>query len=399
MLLGIVGKTNVGKTTFFSAATLVDAERGNRPFVTINPNEGIGYVRVRSACSEFGLRCQPKSGWCNGRNRYVPVRLLDVAGLVRGAHAGRGLGNKFLDDLRRADVNLLVVDASGGTDSDGNPVRPGSHDPIEDVDLVKEEFAHWIAEILKRNMNKVLRRIQSGRKASEVLAEVLSGLAVERQEVEAAASGSGVKLENLGSWGDRELLSFSSSLRRLAKPFVIVANKVDVPEAEENVARMREVEEEPVVPASAESEYILRKAAEKGYIRYEPGDGDFEILNEDGMSRDQIRALELVRERVLKRFGSTGVQEALEKAVFEVGGFLAVFPVEDENRLSDKDGRILPDVLLLPRGSTVLDLAAAVHTELADRAIGGVDVRKKIRISLDRPLNHRDIVKVVVRRR
>ncbi len=172
MLIGVVGKTNVGKTTFFSAATLVEAERGNRPFVTIEPNEGVGFVRVRSVCTELGVRCEPKYGWCNGRYRYVPVKLLDVAGLVVGAHAGRGLGNKFLDDLRRATVNILVVDASGGTDDEGNPVPPGTHDPVRDVEIVEEEFARWIAGIIRKNLDKVIRRVRAGSKPDEALSEV-----------------------------------------------------------------------------------------------------------------------------------------------------------------------------------------------------------------------------------
>ncbi|PNV77899.1 MAG: redox-regulated ATPase YchF, partial [Thermoproteota archaeon] len=105
MLLGIVGKTNVGKSTFFSAATMSEVEIGDRPFVTIKPNEGVGYVRVRSVCTELNVRCDPKYGWCNGINRFVPVKLMDVAGLVPGAHQGRGLGNQFLDDLRKSDAN------------------------------------------------------------------------------------------------------------------------------------------------------------------------------------------------------------------------------------------------------------------------------------------------------
>ncbi|MEM2810656.1 MAG: GTPase, partial [Candidatus Korarchaeum sp.] len=181
MLIGVVGKTNVGKTTFFSAATLVDAAREDRPFVTIEPNEGVGYVRVASVCTEFGLRCQPKHGWCNGRHRYVPVKLLDVAGLVRGAYKGRGLGNKFLDDLRRANVNILVVDASGSTDSEGNPVPPLTHDPLEDVSIVKEEFSQWVASIIERSRSKIRGKLLSGAPPDEALHEALTGLEIRRE--------------------------------------------------------------------------------------------------------------------------------------------------------------------------------------------------------------------------
>ena len=398
MLVGLVGKTNVGKTTFFSAATLVEAERGNRPFVTINPNEGVGHVRVKSVCTEFGVRCNPKYGWCNGRYRFVPVKLLDVAGLVPEAHKGKGLGNKFLDDLRRASVSIVVVDASGATDDEGNPLPPGSHDPIRDVEIVKEEFAMWIFSIIKRGYSKIRGKILSGSSTEEALAEVLSGLEIRRADVERVIQELGLKDKKFLNWSDEDLLSFSKEIRRRSKPFVIAANKADVEEAEENIRRMRELLEEPVVPVSSEAELILRKAAKAGLIRYEPGDPDFDVIDESKLTRSQLKVLEMVREKVLKKYGSTGVQKSIETAVFDVLGMKVVFPVENETKLSDKEGNILPDAILLERNGTVLDLAEKIHSEIAKKALFGIDVRTGRRISLETVLNHRDVVKIVASR-
>ncbi len=399
MLIGIVGKTNVGKTTFFSAATLVEAEIGDRPFVTIKPNEGIGYVRVKSVCSEFGLKCEPRFGWCNGRSRYVPVKLLDVAGLVPGAHMGRGLGNKFLDDLRKAKVHILVVDASGATDEEGRPTKPGSYDPTRDALLVKEEFAHWLKGIIKRNMPTIRRRIKIVKeKPEEVLGGILSGLGITKVEVLATAKELDLNLSKIDEWSEEQLFSFSSLLRENTKPMLIAANKIDVPGSERNLERLKENLKEPVVPTSAEAELILRRAASMGFIRYEPGDSDFEILDESKLAEPQIKALKLIQERVLDVYGTTGVQEALDKSIFNLGRYKAVFPVENEVKLSDKDGRILPDVFLMPEDANVRDLALEIHTEIAERAIAGFDVRKRVKVGLSHIPNHRDVLKVIIRR-
>jgi ribosome-binding ATPase YchF (GTP1/OBG family) len=397
MLIGVVGKTNVGKTTFFSAATLVDAARENRPFVTIEPNEGIGYVRVKSVCTEFGVRCQPKYGWCNGTHRFVPVKLLDVAGLVRGAHKGRGLGNKFLDDLRRASVNIIVVDASGSTDDEGNPVPPFTHDPVEDVKIVKEEFSRWMASIIERAKGKIRGKLLSGASYDEAIYEVLTGLEISRDVVKEALESIPIRKSPLDLTID-ELQELSSEILRRGKPFVIAANKIDISGAHRNLERLRSVFEEPVIPVSAEAELILRKASKAGLIRYEPGDSDFEIIDEAKLSEPQLKALNMIRERVLNEFGSTGVQDTLEVSVFNVLRMKVVFPVENESKLSDKDGNILPDAIILPEHATVLDLAEKIHSEIASKALYGIDVRNKMRISLDHELKHRDIIKIVTAR-
>ncbi|MGC9019815.1 MAG: redox-regulated ATPase YchF [Candidatus Methanodesulfokora sp.] len=398
MLLGIVGKTNVGKSTFFSAATMSEVEIGDRPFVTIKPNEGVGYVRVRSVCTELNVRCDPKYGWCNGINRFVPVKLMDVAGLVPGAHQGRGLGNQFLDDLRKSDANIIVVDAAGSTDDEGKPVPPGTHDPVRDVQIVKEEFTLWMAGVLRKNLEKVSRRMLSGEKPEKLLSDVLSGLEVKPEDVKKAMDESGLDPKKILQGKSEDILRFSECLRRNSKPFLVAANKIDVPQAGENFERIKKELEEVVVPVSSQAELILKKAARNKLIRYEPGDSSFSIIDESKLTDAQRKALKLIEERVLDVYGSTGVQKTLESAVFDVLGSVVVFPVENENKFCDKDGNVLPDAFIMPRGSKVIDLAMRIHSEIAEKAAFAVNARTKERISLETELKHRDVIKIYLRR-
>src|SRR3989344_2853460 len=131
MLIGLVGKPSVGKSTFFKASTLVDVAIASYPFTTIKPNRGVGYVKVDCIDKEFGLKCQPNHGFCINGIRFVPVELMDVAGLVPGASEGRGLGNRFLDDLRQADAFIHIVDISGTTDAEGKQTK--DYNPCNDV--------------------------------------------------------------------------------------------------------------------------------------------------------------------------------------------------------------------------------------------------------------------------
>jgi ribosome-binding ATPase YchF (GTP1/OBG family) len=149
MLIGVVGAPNKGKSTFFSAATLIDAQIANYPFTTITPNRGVTYVRAPCPHVALGLmKCDPKNSKCVGGLRLVPVGMIDVPGLVPDAHAGKGLGNKFLDSIREADVLIQVVDATGKTDLQGNPCENAS--PSEEVAFLQEEIALWVADIMLR---------------------------------------------------------------------------------------------------------------------------------------------------------------------------------------------------------------------------------------------------------
>ncbi|MHA1224657.1 MAG: GTPase [Candidatus Heimdallarchaeaceae archaeon] len=151
MLIGIVGKPSCGKSTFLNALTMVDAKVGDYPFTTVEPNRGTAYVRSPCVCKKLEVTDNPKNSICRDGIRYLPVQILDVAGLVPGASKGRGLGNKFLDDLRQADVLIHVVDASGSLDAEGNVVDKGSWNPLDDIDFLEAEIDAWLYAIIQRD--------------------------------------------------------------------------------------------------------------------------------------------------------------------------------------------------------------------------------------------------------
>jgi len=397
--LGIVGKPNTGKTTFFVAATLQDARIAPYPFTTIEPNVGIGYVRFRCVCREFGVKDEPVNSACVNGWRFAPIELIDVAGLVPDAWRGRGLGNRFLDHLRRADALIHVVDASGSTDIEGRPVEPGSHDPLEDVKFLEREIDMWIYGMLEKDWRRFALTVEAtGAKIEVELYKRLSGLEVREEDVAEAVGAAGLYGKRPTSWSSEDLLSFVRELRRRAKPMVIAANKADLPTARRNIERLREELKGRyvVIPTSAEAELALRRASAAGLIRYLPGDSDFEVTGK--LNERQERALEYIRRRVLKVWGSTGVQEVLNALVFDVLGYVAVFPVADEQKLSDSKGRVLPEVYLMRRGSTARDLAYAIHTELGEKFIAAVDVRTRRRLGADAPLEHRSVIRIVAGR-
>ncbi|MEM3328728.1 MAG: redox-regulated ATPase YchF [Saccharolobus sp.] len=391
--IGVIGKTNVGKSTFFSAATLRDVEIANRPFVTIKPNEGIGYVKVKCIHTEFNVKCNPKNSICIDDYRFIPIKLIDVPGLIPGAHEGRGLGNKFLDDLRQANALIHVIDASGSTNEEGVPVEPGSRNPEEDIKFIENELDEWFYSIVSKDWSKFARTADlSGKDIVEALLNKLSGISVNRYHIIEALKIT--KLENLKlmQWSEEDLRLFAKNLRLISKPMIIAANKSDLREARNNIKLLRE-KYKWVIPTSAISEISLRKASKSGIISYIPGDSNFTILKP--LNEKQKEALEYIKNNVLKVYGSTGIQDAINTAVFEALNMIVVYPVEDERKLSDKNGNVLPDALLLKRGSTPRDLAFAIHSELAKGFLYAIDVKKKIRIGDDYLLQPNDVIKIV----
>lgn len=394
---GIVGKPNVGKSTFFAAATLVDVKIAPYPFTTIDANRGVGYVRIKCVCKELGVKDNPRNSICIDGYRFVPIELIDVAGLVPDAWKGRGLGNQFLDELRRADVLIHVIDASGSTDSEGKIVKPGSHNPIQDVKFLEKEIDMWMFNIIKRNWRFIYRT--SSTDIVSVFTEKLSGLGIKASHVEKAIKESDLEGKKLSQWTDDDIFTFTRYLRKFSKPMIIAANKADIPIAEDFIREMkRELKDYIIIPTSAEAELALRKAAKAGLIKYLPGDNDFEIIDDKKLSPKQLKALDYIKENVLKRWGSTGVQEVINKAFLDLLGMIVVFPVEDENKLTDHKGNVLPDALLVPGDTKPRDLAYMIHTELGEKFIGALDVRTKRRLPNDKPLKHRAIIKIYTRR-
>jgi ribosome-binding ATPase YchF (GTP1/OBG family) len=393
--LGIVGKPNTGKSTFFSAATLIPVDIGNYPFTTIKPNRGIGYLRTPCVHPEFNIEDDPKNSLCLNGIRLVPVELIDVAGLVPGAWEGRGLGNQFLDEIRRADALIHVVDVSGSTDCEGKICKRGTHDPLEDIKFLETEITLWMNQILKKDWSKLARIADSGREDMVSLLESrLSGLAIKRYHIIESLRKTDLNLDKPTLWKDEDVLQFLDILRSISKPTLIAANKIDLPTAENNVQRLIDSGYN-VVPCSAEAELALRRAGEKGLIDYTPGDCKLTIKHTEKLTTAQNRALDVIQEQILYKFGSTGIQEAINTAFLELLQMVAVYPVEDSEHLSDHKGRVLPDVYLVPYGTTARQLAYIIHTELGDSFIHAIDIRGKNRIGEDYVLKNRDVISII----
>jgi len=382
--IGIAGKPNAGKSTFFKSATLVDVAIANYPFTTIEPNVGIAYVRVKCVCRELGIDC----GKCVDGWRFIPIKLIDVAGLVPDAHKGRGLGNEFLDNLRQAEAIIHVVDASGSTDEEGNEIGVGEHDPVKDVEFLYKELDMWLYGILKRNWDKIARRIHlEKRDPAKFITEQLAGLGFKEWMVKSALKEIG---KGVLEFSDEDLLKFAVELRKRRMKMVIVANKADKA-PEELVKRLLSLNEI-VIPASAFYELILRTASKNGYIKYLPGDEDFEVLKP--LNEKQKRVLDTVR-AFMKKYGGTGVQKAINTVVFDLLGYIVVYPVEDENKFTDTKGNVLPDAFLVKKGTTARDLAYLIHTDIGESFIYAVDAKRKVRVGEDYELQHNDVIKIV----
>ncbi len=390
MQIGLLGKANVGKSTFFSAATETPVPTGNFPFTTIEPNVGIAYVKADCACKYFEI--SHENPLCVNKVRFIPVKLIDVAGLVPGAYEGKGLGNQFLDDARQAEVLIHVVDIAGTTDIQGQPVPAGTHDPIEDVEFVQNEFDLWFVNILQREWDKITREIDQKRaKLTDGIAKRFTGLGIKEYQVHEVLQKLNLISKNPKEWSNSDIQTFVKELRKNTKPIIIAANKADLCQ---DLDIIKKISDSTVVTCSAETELLLRKASKAGIVNYSPGDETFSIVENKKILPQQKKALDVVK-GIFSKIQSTGIQKILNIAVFDTLKFIVVYPVEDETKLTNKDGDILPDTKLLPENSTAKDLAALVHADIAKGFLHAIDCKTKQRIGGDHKLKNGDVIKIV----
>jgi len=387
MQIGLVGKPSSGKSSFFKAATMIDVAIAAYPFTTIKPNVGMGYVVTDCVCKYYDVKCNPKNSVCVNKKRFIPVKLLDVAGLVPDAHLGKGLGNQFLDDLRQASCLIHIVDTSGKTDAEGK-VTSG-YDPCNDIKFLTKEIDLWFAGIIKKGFSKyAIKKKFSKVDLVEVLTKQLTGLGITK----------GVIQRTLDKTEIDNTEEFATELRSLSKPIIIAANKIDLQDSEENLKKMKkEFSELTIIPTSAASEIALRNAKEKGLVEYEVS--FFTIKDESKMSTKQTEGLRYIEKNVLEKHGSTGIQECLNKAVFDVLDYIVVYPVADINKLTDKKKNVLPDAHLVKNGSTLKEFAFSIHSDIGEKFIGGLEAKTKRKLGADYVLKHNDVIEILFQKR
>ena len=394
MLVGLIGRPSSGKSTFFKAATLMDVLIAPYPFATIKPNHGMGFVKIPDLAPEFGKISNPREGYVKGEKgywRFVPFDLMDVAGLVEGASEGKGLGNEFLNDLAGADAFIHVLDMSGETDGEGKPAK--DYYPGNDLRIIESELNKWYLGILSKAWKVFSRTAEMQKKnIAEAIATQFSGLKVSVEDVKSVLRKIPFDPERPSSWDNSQVKEFAQSLRKHSKPMIIAANKMDCPNAKENLKKIKEEFDYPIAPCFAEGELALREADKGSVIEYIPGEKTFKVLKQ--VNEKQKLALDSIQ-KFLDEYGSTGVQEILNKTVFDVLEQVAIFPAGD--KLVDSKGNVLPDCFLMKKGSTALDFAFRLHTDIGKNFVKAIHIKTKKAVGKDYELKHRDGLEIMTK--
>jgi ribosome-binding ATPase len=393
----LIGKTNAGKTTLYNSMTLLSGEVSNYPFTTKSPETGVASVVTLCVHKEFGVKDNPANSKCEDGWRFVPVEVTDLPGLIKGAWMGKGLGNQFLSVAAQSDALLHVVDASGSVDKDGKISEPGTGDPMADFADVELELVLWYTKLFTQNLPKISKLSKTpGYGVPNAVEEVMQGIGVRKEHVMMAMNEAGLSEKAFDSWTEKETQSFCWSLREYSKPTLLIANKMDLPYAAENFQKLREkFKGLIVVPTSGEAELTLRRAEGRGLIKYVPGEERFEILKPQDLNDAQKSALAYIRRKVFGEYLRTGVQFALNIEVFKLLKMNSIYPVADAEKLTDKHGRVLPDIYLMPTGSSVEDLARTIHSDLAKGLVYAVDVRTGLHLPTNYVVRDRDVLSIV----
>lgn len=394
--IGLIGKTNTGKTTFFNSATLSSEEISSYPFTTKSPVSGIAHAISLCVHPEFQIQDNPNNSKCLDGWRYIPIELIDLPGLIKDAWKGKGLGNQFLSIAAQSDALLHVVDASGGIDSTGQITEAGAGDPISDFADIEEELIMWYQKILEGNRDKVSKLIKTGSDVLDAITDLYRGIGVTKTHVKETFHITNLEEKDFDDFDMVDTKKFASYLRKISKPTLIVANKVDVEGADKNFARLRErYNDSIIIPVSGDSEFVLRRAEQKGLIKYSPGSETFEIIKSDELNEKQNNALNFIKKGIMGEYMRTGVQFAINVAVFKLLKMNSIYPVADEKNLADKKGRVLPDLILLKDGATINDLAKEIHSDLTKGLLYAKDLRYNLRLPIDYQLRDRDVVSLV----
>jgi ribosome-binding ATPase len=391
MLVGIVGRPSSGKSTFFKAATLADVLIADYPFATIKPNHGMGYVKIKDLAAEFNKVSNPREGYTKPPWRFVPFELLDVAGLVEGASEGKGLGNEFLNDLAPADAFIHIVDLSGETDHEGKPSQ--NYYPGIDIKIIENELDLWYSGILIKSWKTFARTIEMQKqKFAEAIAKQFSGLKVDLEDVKEAIRRTNLNSEKPTLWNSKDLSNFARTLRKISKPMLIAANKADRPNSFENLKKIQQEFDYPIISCFAEGELALREADKSKLIDYIPGESSFKKTKD--LSEKQNQALDEIQNYLIES-KTTGVQEVLNKTVLELLGYIAIFPAG--SKLEDSKGNVLPDCYLMKQDSTALDFAFRLHTDIGNGFIKAINIKTKRAVGKEYVLQHLDGLEIVTK--
>ncbi len=394
MKIGLIGKPNTGKSTFFNACTLLNVNMANYPFTTIEPSTGVAYVKTSCVCKELEIEDSPVNSICIDNQRLIPVKIVDIAGLVPGASKGRGLGNKFLDDIRQADVLIHVIDLSGKTDEEGRILTDSKRNPIDDITMIETELDNWIYDIIDKDWDQIGRTSTGDKKKFiDLLSDKLSGLSINQSHINASIKNAELVIKSVTEFSNDDKMKLVKELRKISKPIIIAGNKIDLAETDDYEDIKKSGRE--IIPTASEAELLLRRASENGVIQYVPGNNHYTISESKEITKQQKNALETVKKHVLDRWNTTGVQLVLNFAFFDLLDMITVYPVEDENKYRNKKGNTLPDAYLLKNGSTAKDLAFKIHSEIGNKFLYAVDAKTKKRVSNDYVLKNNDIIKIV----